>query len=179
MSEAAGSRRRGKPLHQAGGGLRKRLSDAAAKRGFAEPDVLVRWDEIVGADLAGHCRPVKITYGRSSPGLGATLLVHASGARATEIEHRAPQIVARVNAFYGYRAVSRLKVTQATGAAGRARGFAEDAPTFAGKPGATPPPPPDPEAEARAAALARDIRHPGLRAALTRLGARVLAGSRD
>ena len=180
MGETGGPRR-GRAFHRAGGTVATRLSEAAARRGFAEPGILVRWGEIVGADLAGDCQPVKISYGRASPGLGATLLVRAAGARATEIEHRAPQIVQRVNAFYGYRAVSRLRLTQASGARGRARGFAEPAAPFAGKPAEPdgPPPEPDPDAQARAAAMVSGIRRPGLRDALARLGAAVLSGAKD
>jgi len=177
MSRETSGRRRGRPFHRAGEALGRRLSEAAAKRGFAEPDVLIRWAEIVGADLARDCQPVRITYGRAAPGLGATLLVQANGARATEIEHRVPQIVERVNAFYGYRAVSRIRLTQATGRAGQPGGFAEDAPGFSGKPPV--PPPPDAAATARAAELARDIRDPVLRAALIRLGACVLGRTAD
>lgn len=173
--------RRGRSFHRAGTALRRRISEAAAKRGFAEPDILLRWPEIVGAELAEQVRPVQISYGRASPGFGATLVVQVPGARATEIEHSAGRIVERVNAFYGYRAVSRLRLTQASGARGRARGFAEPAAPFAGKPAEPdgPPPEPDPDAQARAAAMVSGIRRPGLRDALARLGAAVLSGAKD
>jgi len=171
-----GGPRRGRAFHRAGSALRRRLSEAAAQRGFAEPDILLRWAEIAGPDLALACQPVKISYGRGTPGLGASILVRATGARATEIEHRAPQIIERINAFYGYRAVSRLSLTQASGARGRAEGFAEQAAAFAGKPAQeSGPREPDPAAVARAAALVSEVRSPGLRAALARLGAAVLA----
>ena len=175
---STGGPRRGRAFHRAGSALRRRLSEAAARRGFAEPDILIRWAEIAGPHLAEACQPVKISYGRSAPGLGASLLVRASGARATEIEHRAPQIIERINAFYGYRAVSRLRLTQASGARGRAEGFAEQAAAFAGKPAQeNRPRAPDPAAEARAAGLVSQVRSPRLRAALARLGAAVLAGA--
>lgn len=170
--------RRGRSFHRAGTALRRRISEAAAKRGFAEPDILLRWSEIVGAELAEQVRPVQISYGRAAPGFGATLVVQVPGARATEIEHRAARIVERVNAFYGYRAVSRLKLTQATGRRGRAQGFAEAQAPFAG-PAAVGAADPGPDDTARAAELVRGIRSPELREALARLGARVLSGVRD
>ena len=160
--------RRGGRGRHAGGALRGPLGEAAARRGFAEPEVLVRWPEIVGADLAGRCVPVKVSYGRRAPGLGATLTVRVTGAHGPEVELLAPTILERINAFYGYRAVARLRITQA-GAPG---GFAEPAAGFSG-PGADDVP--SPEARARAEDLTRDIAHPGLRRALARLGARVLS----
>ena len=56
--------------------------------------------------------------------LGATLVVRVEGARATEVEHLGPRIIERVNQFYGYRAIDRLKVTQVTGSGGGPAGFA-------------------------------------------------------
>jgi len=151
---------------------RKRLRDAAAGHGFSEPEVLLRWAEIVGDRLAGVCAPVKVSYSRAQD-LGATLLVRADGPRAIEVEHLAPRILERINQFYGYRAVHRLKVTQATGSPG----FAEPAAPFAGpsSPHDAAPREPAPGAEARAAELARGIASPELRAALTRMGAHILS----
>jgi hypothetical protein len=160
--------RRGRGFASAAGTARKRLGEAAARHGFAEPEVLMRWAEVVGERLSGLCEPVKVTYPRGE-GLGATLVVRAPGARAPEVEHMGPQIAERVNQFYGYRAVSRIKVVQT---AAPAPGFAEDRPAFAG-PAA--PVEPEPGAEARAAALTRGIRDDALRAALTRMGAHILS----
>ena len=148
---------------------RRAVGEAAAGRGFAEPQVLTRWAEIVGEHLAGLCLPVKVAYARDRS-LGATLVVHVEGARAPEVEHLAPRIVERVNQFYGYRAVSRIRLTQAS----PAHGFAEPAPAF--RPSA--PSTPGPDEERRAAELAAGIADESLRAALTRMGAHVLARGR-
>jgi len=160
--------RRGRGFASAAVTARKRLGEAAANHGFAEPQVLLRWAEVVGERLAGLCAPVKVTYPRGH-GLGATLVVRAPGARAPEVEHLGPSIVERVNQFYGYRAIARVKVVQTSGPA---PAFVESRPSFAGS---AAPVEPAPEAEARAAALTRSIRDDGLRAALTRMGAHVLS----
>ncbi len=126
----ADSSTEGKPVGRSGRGFRRvsasarePLRLAAGRYGFAAADLLSRWPEAAGEAFAGLCRPVRVTYGRSR-GLGATLLVEARGAHAPEIEMQAPVLLERINAFYGYRAISRLKVTQAGGAGGAA-GFAE------------------------------------------------------
>lgn len=106
------------------------LKSAGAKRGFVEARLLTEWREIVGESIGALCRPVRVTYAGSAPGLGATLVVAASGARGPEVEMRRPEIIERVNAFYGYRAVSRLRIDQSRSA----EGFAEAGPAFEGPP---------------------------------------------
>jgi hypothetical protein len=148
------------------------LDKVAGRHGFAQVDVLLRWAEIVGEALAPTCRPVRVRYrgerGRDQ-GFGATLVVQTTSARAPEIEHLAPRIVERVNQFYGYRAVARIRITQT----GTAPGFAEAQAAFA-----RPETVPSGGDTAQAAALTAGVEDEGLRAALTRLGANVLARTR-
>ena len=162
--------RRARGFQRASSMTRAHLERIAGKNGFAEADVLLHWPEIVGADHAAKCRPVKVTYRHRSH--GATLVVQTDSARAPEIEHQKSKIVERVNQFYGYGAVRHLKVTQSTGL-GRAPGLAEDAAPFE-----VPKTAPTKADASRAASLAEDIHDPGLRDALTRMGASVLARSR-
>ena len=192
----AGARSRGRGFRHAGVAALPRVAPVAEKLGFAESEVLLRWPDIAGAALAALCHPVKVSYGRGA-GLGATLTVRAEGAVAPEVEHLAPQIVERVNAYYGYRAISRLKITQATGFAGEAKGlacgFGEDAPRFDGHVGggdrarpasspwrgeARPPADTTPAAMAEARKLASGISSPALRDALAQMGGYVLSRSR-
>ena len=150
---------------------RRAVDTVAGSHGFAEADVLLRWAEIAGADLAARCRAVKVSYAGAKT-LGATLVVQTEGARAPEIEHLAPKIIERVNRFYGYRAIGRLKITQSTGL-DRPTGFAEPQAEFAGPETA-----PTDTDRARAADLTAAIETPGLRAALAQMGAHVLAQDR-
>ena len=172
----ARDKRDGRGFRRASESARAPLRQAAARYGFAEADVLARWPEAAGEAFAGICRPLRVSYGRSRA-LGATLLVEAEGARAPEVEMQAPRIVERINAFYGYRAIARLKVTQAGGHAARGGGFAEELAAFRGPAGGGAPP--DASATARAEVVARAARNPALRAALARLGSYVLARPRD
>lgn len=127
------------------------LKSVGAKRGFVEARLLTDWRGIVGDALGALCRPVKVSYAGGSPGLGATLVVTAEGARAPEVEMRRPQIIERVNAFYGYRAVSRLRIDQSRSA----MGFAEAQAPFEGAPPPTVTPAPGVEDEKLALALGR------------------------
>ncbi|MGF1502684.1 MAG: DUF721 domain-containing protein [Paracoccaceae bacterium] len=179
------ARRRGRPFRRAGTELSRHVVETAARRGFAEPDVLLRWPEIVGPALAAACEPVRVQYGGSAA-LGATLLVRAEGARAPEVDLLAPTILERVNSYYGYRAVARMRIAQgpvnASGPASErsARlGLAEDPARFdpSGADGADAPSAVERRAAARAEAarLAEGILDNDLKDALTALGAAVLA----
>ena len=93
--------------------LTERLTrPALGKRGFTGAEIIARWPEIVGADLAAFACPLQVKYpkGRNA---GATLLLRvSSGAAATMLQLKTPTILARVNGFLGYGAVSSLQVAQ-------------------------------------------------------------------
>lgn len=157
--------RTGRGFRPTGALVRAPVREASGKRGFAEIRVLTDWDAIMGETLAAACRPVKIAHHRGAD-LGATLVVLAEGPRAPEVEMLAPRIVERVNGYYGYRAVSRVSVTQIAGA-GLAEGSREfdrrGAPERAGFV----------VSEADAAEVGRvvaEVEDESLRAALDRLG---------
>jgi hypothetical protein len=173
-------RRRGSGFRRAGDETRPVLDKVAGRHGFAQADVLLRWAEIVGEALAPTCRPVRVSYRGGRDGdrdrdqtLGATLVVQSNSARAPEVEHLAPRIIERVNQFYGYRAVARIRITQTGTAMGFTPGFGEAPAAFA-RPEACP----TGDDTARAAALTEGVEDAALRGALTRLGANVLARSR-
>lgn len=157
----ARSGRRGRGFRRASALVEPRIRKAGESRGFAVSRLLTHWPEIVGADLAGLARPVRVSYGR---GFGATLTVLASGASAQIVQMQLPRIVERVNACYGYAAIAAVRVTQTA-----PEGFAESAASYE-----APPRRPDPEAEARALDTAAGVGDPGLRAALEALGRNVL-----
>jgi len=150
----------------AGALLSTRVRRAGERRGFAESRLLTQWAAIVGPDLAPVARPVKVSYARE--GFGATLILACEGARAPEVQMQAETIRARVNACYGYNAISRVRLTQETAA-----GFAEAQAAFAG-PAARAEPALDPQAARASEAATADIGDDGLRAALARLGQNVL-----
>jgi hypothetical protein len=85
--------------------------ETLGRRGFAEGTIFRQWREIVGPDIAADCVPEKLAFpaGRRSDG---SLQVIASGGAALELQHRASQILDRVNAYLGYGAVAHLKIRQ-------------------------------------------------------------------
>lgn len=145
--------------------LQPRIRAAGEKRGFAVARLLTHWDEVVGPSIAAACRPVDVKYGRE--GMGATLTLLVSGPMAPLVEMQRMQILERVNACYGYRAIARLRITQTA-----PTGFAEGQATFA----AAPRRPPDPApVDDRAMAVADGVADTELRLALAALAANVLS----
>lgn len=121
--DRAGPPRRGRGFTQAGALVGKRIRSVSEKRGIVETRLLTRWEEIAGSELARIARPVKVSY--SQGGFGATLTVLTDVARAPEVQMQLPALRERVNACYGYNAISRVRVSQTS-----ASGFAEGAQAF-------------------------------------------------
>ncbi len=86
---------------------------AFARRGFGEGALLTEWESIVGSHLAKHTCPERVARDRNAEAGGGVLHLRVdSGALAMEIQHLETQIVERINAYYGYKAVDRLKMIQ-------------------------------------------------------------------
>ena len=91
------------------------FSDAYAKQGFAARELVTRWTEIAGAEMAAHCEPLKIQWPRpveGQPQEPATLVLRVDGPMALEIQHASEIILERVNRFFGWSAVGRLALRQ-------------------------------------------------------------------
>jgi hypothetical protein len=82
-----------------------------AKRGFSQTEILSRWPTIVGPMLAQHSCPERLTFEREKAA-GANLLVRVEGAFGLELQHLTPQVIERINTYFGYRAVARLSILQ-------------------------------------------------------------------
>jgi hypothetical protein len=140
--------------------LHKTLTEALAKQGFASAELVTRWAEIVGPEIADHSEPEKIRWpraGQGEPPQPATLVLRVEGPIAVEIQHLSVVILERVNRFFGWQAVGELRLRQAP-----LRRKARAAPAA-----------PDPQAAARIAAGLSEIQGEELRDALARLGAAV------
>src|SRR5690606_3675987 len=79
--------------------------------GFIDGAILARWPEIVGPSYARHATPESLSFPRGKRS-GGTLHLLVGGAQALMIQHVAPQVIARVNRFFGYEAVSRIAIRQ-------------------------------------------------------------------
>lgn len=101
------------------GGQARAISDlmpdigrsAFRRFGFIQSSIVTRWPEIVGAARAKICAPEAIRFapGEKSDGILQLVVVPA---HAPMISMVLPDIVDRVNRFFGYNAVARAKLRQ-------------------------------------------------------------------
>lgn len=79
------------------------------KYGFSYGGLITEWETIVGHDLAESCIPEKLTFPSNKRDSGV-LRLRADGGAALELQHLEPQILERINSYFGYKAVSRLQL---------------------------------------------------------------------
>ncbi|WP_152426701.1 DUF721 domain-containing protein [Paramagnetospirillum caucaseum] len=132
------------------------------KHGFAGGALVVDWPAIVGSAVASHTLPLSIKFPPKERSEGTLVVKVDSGAFALEMQHLEPLIVERINGYFGWKAVARLRLRQ---------GPLPEAAT------AKPAPAPAPTAKPPAAGRLAQVEDPELRAVLERLGRR-LAESR-
>lgn len=145
--------------------IAKALDPSARARGFALTALLSDWPAIAGHALARYTMPDRVIWPRRHDeevehkirghrSQGATLVLRIEGPRAIEIQHRSDQILERVNAYFGYRAITEMRFLQ--GPIGRKT---RTNPT------------PKPALAAYTLPKSAGIQHEGLARALSRLGA--------
>lgn len=137
---------------------------AFEKFGFSTATLLTEWSAIVGEQLAAATSPERVKWPRGAETIGesgmegnrsaATLVLRVDPARALEVEYKSAQLIERINAYFGYRAIAELRILQAP--------LAKRAPVPPARPRSAPP---------ASAAAAQDP----LSAALARFEAGVMA----
>jgi hypothetical protein len=80
------------------------------RRGFAGSRLAAEWASIVGEHLAARSLPERVVRAPGGQGGGTMHVRIASGALAVELQHLEPLIVERINTYFGYQAVARLKL---------------------------------------------------------------------
>lgn len=96
--------------------------------GFPSAAIVSEWPAIVGAELASFTAPERLNWprrlgdhqsedqtgprGHGRQPRGATLVLRVDGPRAIEIQHESRNILERINTYFGYRAVTALRIIQ-------------------------------------------------------------------
>ena len=137
------------------------FSEAYAKQGFAARELVTRWAEIAGSDIARHAEPIRMQWPRpveGQPQEPATLVLRVEGPAALEIQHKSDVLLERVNRFFGWHAVGRLALRQAP---------------LSRRDRSARPRPPDPKEVADVAKTLSAVEDEALKDALARLGAAI------
>ncbi len=117
-SEPVAARRRGgKPSDAAArriarptltAALLGRVMDGPTRRfGFADARLIAEWATVVGDEIASAALPVRIRRRERR------LVVHVRPRAALLLQHQEPQLLERINAFFGDDVVWRLELIQA------------------------------------------------------------------
>jgi hypothetical protein len=87
------------------GGLVARVARPAfRRRSPAASQIMTEWATILGPNLGARTAPHRFTAG--------TLTIACDGPVAMELQHLAPQLIARINGHVGQRLVERLRFVQ-------------------------------------------------------------------
>jgi hypothetical protein len=156
-------------MRQIGGSIRDVLDPLMAKRANVDLSLALAWQQVAGEKLSGRTQPLHIQWPqRVSPDDAfkpGTLVVAAEGSVALDLQYTSGELVERINRFFGYPAVNRIRIEQ------------KPVMRFKEKQKRAEPVLNAEEKAGLEASLSR-IKDEGLRETLFRLGTHVLAGKR-
>ncbi|WP_273758132.1 DUF721 domain-containing protein [Bartonella sp. AU55XJBT] len=94
----------------------KILDPVLRKRTGLNVALIEHWSQIAGYDISEHTMPLKIIWKRRAdqddifkPG---TLVVACEGFAALKLMHETEELLHRINGFFGYIAIDRIKIEQ-------------------------------------------------------------------
>ena len=138
------------------------------ERGFALVQIMMNWEAIAGERIGNLCQPAKLTFAKRAKNYDedkmpepATLTLRVEKAASLEIQHMGDMILTRINSHFGWPMVGKIVLKPGT------LKKREKPARFVAKPV-------EPLAKIRAGVVVGDVKDEALRAALVKLGARVL-----
>ena len=87
------------------------VNPIAKKRGIIHGKIILEWEKIVGPQYAVFCAPLKIAFRQGYRTYG-TLHMKVNPSHALLLTHSKELVIEKVNTFFGYPAVSALKIMQ-------------------------------------------------------------------
>lgn len=88
------------------------LQQILGNNGMIFLELLNSWRQIVGEDISSYCLPQNITFSKDKRTDGCLHINVLSGAFAMEIQQRQPEIIEKINSFFGYPAINKIKISQ-------------------------------------------------------------------
>ena len=75
------------------------------KQGFAQNYIIENWETIVGAHFSKNSLPIKLQIKK----IGGYLIIACDGSTATELEYSKEKIIKKINSYYGFSAINKIK----------------------------------------------------------------------
>lgn len=105
-----------KPARQVSELIGTIMAPVLSRRSGMTLDLLAAWPDLVGEDYSDFTRPEKINWPnrahQDDPFKPGILIVACDGARALFFMHELSRICARVNVFFGFEAIEKIKIVQ-------------------------------------------------------------------
>jgi len=80
------------------------------KRGFENGAIIQNWRLIAGSSIADISQPERIVHQKGHSNNATLYLRIQNSALSTEIQHLQPQILDRINTYFGFKAITSLKL---------------------------------------------------------------------
>tara|TARA_Y100001954_G_scaffold202500_1_gene222515 strand:- start:352 stop:849 length:498 start_codon:yes stop_codon:yes gene_type:complete len=94
-----------KPATQLGWYVDKITKSFFNKRGFAQNYIIENWDYIVGSSFVEKSIPIKLQIEK----IGGYIVIACDGSTALEIEYLKEDIIEKINSYYGFKAINKIK----------------------------------------------------------------------
>ncbi len=75
------------------------------KQGFAQNYILENWSSIVGPSFVEKSLPFKLQIEK----IGGYLVIACDGSTALELEYLKEDIIEKINSYYGFQAINKIK----------------------------------------------------------------------
>ena len=75
------------------------------KQGFAQNYIIENWEAIVGTHFSKNSLPIKLQIKK----IGGYLVIACDGSTATELEYSKEKIIKKINSYYGFSAINKIK----------------------------------------------------------------------
>ena len=99
-----------------GGAVTALLDPLLAKRSHVDAALALSWPELCGERMAGRTQPLKVTWPRRSgpddPFEPGVLVIACEGAAALDLQYGTSELIERINGFFGYSAIGRIRIEQ-------------------------------------------------------------------
>lgn len=87
------------------------IKGVASAEDLIEADVMFRWREVAGSELASFSSPLKVKF-NPRDNIRTLYLEVPFGGYALEMQHREEYIIEKINAYFGYKAIHKLNISQ-------------------------------------------------------------------
>ena len=88
--------------------LPRSIKNILKKNSYNYSEIVNKWNELVGKDVANHSYPKSIRINRE--GDGATLIIKVKRGNEILLEYSKKIIIDKINSYFGYRLIDKIRL---------------------------------------------------------------------